>query len=300
MRSFPRGSGFGTGEPKTATAELLEVPEALVAPGRGVGGLDAELRENRLEALVVHGAPQPLPRGYHRPGRLGAAGVVAHQPLPEGPARARAVVPRQAVEPEQEVLGARGRIVEGVADRLPVLIDGAAPPPRPVEPDPVPVGPMVVDRGPVLAAWVGVLGHRRVVVAADQVVKAERHRVVDQRLARPEHQRADHRAHPAVVVRPRHARSTRRRWQPRRGRGSRPGVRTRTSWPGRSGARSSWRRCRYWPRRPCRCAGSGGSSRRRPAPPASRGRMRRCRRRGTPSTSAPGRPGGSSARGTPA
>src|SRR3712207_7940386 len=59
-----------------------------------------------------------------------------------------------------------------------VLVDGAAARSRAVEADTLLVSLVVVGRRPVQTPRVVVLGHHRVVVAADQVMEAERHRVV--------------------------------------------------------------------------------------------------------------------------
>jgi len=95
------------------------------------------------------------------------------------------------MEPEQEVLRACLQVIPLVAQRRPVLADRVAPAARPVEADALLVGPVIVHGRPVEPPRVGILGHRGVVIAANQMVQAERHGVVDVRLARSEHERAD-------------------------------------------------------------------------------------------------------------
>ena len=95
-------------------------------------------------------------------------------------------------------------IVPLLAERREILIHGAAAVSCPIEADARRVGAMIVNRGPVRAARIGVLRHRRVVIAANQVVQAERHGVVDEGLARVEHHRADRRDEIRRLT-PRHA-----------------------------------------------------------------------------------------------
>ena len=125
---------------------------------------------------------------------------------------------------------------------------------RAVEADARRVRAVVVGRGPVGAARVGVLRHRRVVVAADQVVQAQRHRVVARRSrASPASCRGSWRRRRARC--PTSCGSTRRRWRPRRGPGSqasRPKA-YQLAWR-EVVAASSCGRGPCWRRRRCRCS----------------------------------------------
>ncbi len=213
-------------------AELAEVPQALVPPGDRVLRLLAQLPEHGPVALVVHFALKRPPPGLELSSLLRALGVLAHQLLPERASRLHQVAPAQPVEPQQEGLRAGGRVAPVLAHGCAVLIEGAAALPRAVVADAAGVGPVIVEGRPVGAAGVRVLGHRGVMVAADQVVEAEGHGVADERLARVEHHRAD-RVDDHRILSPGHPDP------PRRDRGPRPGGRRRTSSPARSGARTS-------------------------------------------------------------
>ena len=220
--------------------------------------------------LVVDRALQRRPVLLHLRGLLGALVVVRDEALPQRLARRQPVVPRQMVEPEQQVLRRGLRIVPPVGERLGVLVDGAAAAARAVEADALLVGPVVVGRRPVEPPRVVVLRHHRVVIAADQVMEAERHRVVHERLARAEHQRRD-RLHGLRLAAPGLPDPLVGDGLGASATGSTPAGRRRTSWPRRSGGRSSCGRCRCWRRRRCRCARGPAACRRRPSRPSSPG-----------------------------
>ena len=109
------------------------------------------------------------------------------------------------MKPQKQFFGTSRQAVEPVADRRKVLIDRLVAAHGAIESDTFRRRLMVVGRRPVGARRLGVFRHRRVVVAADEMVQAERHRVVHEGFAR-RHHHADDRGDCFLVVRERHAR----------------------------------------------------------------------------------------------
>src|SRR5690606_758622 len=96
------------------------------------------------------------PGALHPADRLDPARIAVDEFLPERAAGGEAVVPPDAVEPEEEVFGRRLAAREAVADGRVVLPDGVAAGGGAVEAEAVRVGPVVVDAAPVRTS--GVLG----------------------------------------------------------------------------------------------------------------------------------------------
>ena len=100
------------------------------------------------------------------------------------------MVPGQVVEPEQEILGAGFRVVEGRCPGLIVLVHVAGSAAGAVEADARGVGLVIVGGGPVGAAQ-ALPGHGAVVRAAEQVVQPQGHFVVDDGFAGSHHHLPD-------------------------------------------------------------------------------------------------------------
>ena len=224
---------------------LSRQPAASVACCSSLASTAAYRASSTFPSSVCHRATKPR-------ALVGAACVVIDQPLPERAAVRQLVVPRHPVEPQQQVLRRRRRRRPALAERRAVLTDVVAARGRAVEADAAGVGAVVVDRRPVGAPRIRVLRHRRVVVAANQVVQAQRHRVVDVGLVGVEQQRTQ-RLHDDRVAAPTSSESSPRRSRRRRHQGSTPAGQRHTSWPAPGDGRSSCGRCRCWRRRRFRC-----------------------------------------------
>src|ERR1035441_9778667 len=98
--------------------------------------------------------------------------------VPQDPARLYAVVPGAPVEPKKEFVGAMFDVIEHFTDRRKVLFDGPVAAFGPIETDAGLRSLMVISRRPIRPRGTIVPRLRSVVVAADHVVQAQRHRVV--------------------------------------------------------------------------------------------------------------------------
>src|SRR4051812_33114591 len=87
-----------------ALRECLEVGNAGVAPPLRFLFLDGEERTHLREPLGVHVFAETGPREAHLPNYLDAVAVAIHQLVPQDAARRGPVIPRQMMEPEEELL----------------------------------------------------------------------------------------------------------------------------------------------------------------------------------------------------
>src|SRR4029079_3682138 len=135
----------------------LEIPQALVAPCRRIRRLSFEPPEDGPVPFVVDFSREPDPPRLESTRLFGAARVGVNQFVPERAPGCHPVGPRQAVEPEEQFVRRRRRVVPPLAKRRLVLIDEATPLPRAIDADGAGVRMVVGGCRPVLAARIGVL-----------------------------------------------------------------------------------------------------------------------------------------------
>src|SRR5690606_38342963 len=129
--------------------ERLEICNAGVAPPLRFVLLYLQERRHLRMSLGIYEWSEALPFGAQFTDRLDTVGVSIHQLIPKDAARPGAIVPRQVMEPQQELLGHTLHVTKLRRDRRRVLSHRVAARLGAIEADAFLVGAMEINRRPI-------------------------------------------------------------------------------------------------------------------------------------------------------
>ena len=173
-----------------AVRESLEIEQTCISPPHCIARLDAQFALHLGKTLRIDTRLHGIPIGEETTSRLHAAVVLMAQFVPERASALHAEIPGHMVEPCDEILRTSTYIVVKTAERVGILLHIGRARERAVEAQSDAVGPMIIRRCPVGPQSLGAVPRFRpiVVSACEDMMNAQRHHVVDTRLAALHHQ----------------------------------------------------------------------------------------------------------------